>query len=347
MISIRKYLDRSASDEVLREAFLALVESLIATMQARVLVTDSEEHTWFCTSLEQLRKRLREDSSTAGVEVVSALLSKTVDDHWTKISRQTQSREEELKRIINLLTEGASQLDSVNKGFYLQLRNAVSSFENISQMEDITYMRKKLSEQVSTLQEAVSRQEVVSHDTIGRLQQELDQAHQQIATLAMAASHDGLTRLPARQECEKAIRKRVEAEQPFIVAMAVVDRLDLINLRYGAETGDDVLRKFAKSLREQLPRRLFVGRWGGPAFIAIFDHVSTTEARATLQKVLSVIASDAVEVRTRGSGLLHIVSKLAAHQWQPGQAAEKVVRVVDLFCASQSPDTAEDEVAPS
>ncbi len=283
MISIRKYLERSANDEAVRSSFLAMIESLGAALQGRTLVIDSEEHTWFCTSLDRLSKRLREDSSPGNVEVVSALLAKTVEDHWAKLSRQIQNREEELKRIINLLTESAVQLDSENKGFYLQLRNAVSSFENISQMEDITYMRKKLSEQVTTLQEAVSRQEVVSRDTIGRLQGELDEAHKQIATLAGAASHDGLTRLPGRGECERAIRERVENDLPFCAALVVIDRLDLINLRYGAETGDDVLRKFAKSLRERLPQRIFLSRWGGPAFVAVFDNVPGSEARTTMQ----------------------------------------------------------------
>ena len=203
LISIRKHLERLSGEERLRKGFLRLFNSIIATTRERILVTDAEDHAWFCASLDSLQKRLQEDPSPGNIEVVTARLAKTLEDHWVKLTSHTHHREEELKRIINLLAEGAGRLDVEHKTFYLALRNAVQNFQNISQIEDITYMRKRLSEQVAHLEEAVSRQEGASLGTISRLQQELDEAHKQIAVLTQSTSHDQLTRLPARRDCER------------------------------------------------------------------------------------------------------------------------------------------------
>ena len=62
-----------------------------------------------------------------------------------------------------------------------------------------------------------------------------------------------------------------------------------------------------------------------------------------MQKLLAAIAAEPYEVNTKGSGLLHITSKFAVHQWIPGQTPEKVLRLVDVFCASQRIDTEEEE----
>src|SRR5713226_3210033 len=98
-----------------------MVDSIFTITRERVPVADAEEHTWFCASLEGLQVRLREDSSPGNVEIISALLNKTLEDHWAKLSQQTRHREEELKRIINLLAESAAQLDGDNKNFYITL----------------------------------------------------------------------------------------------------------------------------------------------------------------------------------------------------------------------------------
>lgn len=334
MISIRKHLERLSGEEHVRKAFLGMVDSFLTITRKRVPVADAEEHAWFCASLENLQARLQEDPSPTNVEVVSALLNKTLEDHWVKLSQQTKHREEELKRIISLLAESAAQLDGEHKAFYLSLRKTVQNFQSISQMEDVTYMRKKLSEQVSHLQETVHRHETASGDAVARLRHELDEAHKQIATLMQATSEDQLTRLPARAQGEKKMLDLIEAGEGFCVAMAVIERLDLINLRYGPEYGDDVLRKFAKRVRELLPKRVFLCRWGGPAFVAFVDQLTAGEVRAMFDRTLDTIAAEPLEVHIRGGGMVHITARFAVHSWTEIQTPERVIRIVDGFCFS-------------
>jgi len=335
VISIRKHIERLAGDDDLRNAFLEMVGSLFSTTRDRMLVTDPTEHAWFCTNLEALEKRLVADPKPKNIGVVSALLNKTLADHWTRLAHQAGHREEELKRIINLLAEGAGRLDTTNNEFYKELRTTVQTFQNLSQLEDLTYMRKKLSEQVTELQETVQKRERAASEAILRLQSELGQAQHQVAQLVRAESEDRVTRLPARAEALKLIGDRIESRQPFTVAVAVIERLDVINLRHGADCGDDVLREFAKKLRDQLPQSAAVCRWGGPAFVAMLEHIGAAEARLLVQKILASIAVQPFEMHSKGKGLLHITSKYSFYEWAEGETVDKVARVIEAFCASQ------------
>ncbi len=334
MISIRKHLEWLAGEEQLRKAFLEMLASLFSITRDRTLVTDPAEHGWFCANLDALEKRLADDPKPNNIRVVSALLNKTLADHWTRLAHQAGHREEELKRIINLLAEGSGRLDTTNKEFYKELRTTVQSFQDLSQLEDLTYVRKKLSEQVEHLQETVHRRERVSNEAILHLRSELDQAHHQIARLVRAESADQVTRLPARDEALKTMGDLIDSRQPFTVAVAVVERLELINLRYGADCGDDVLREFAKKLRDQLPDRVPVCRWGGPAFVAMLEHLAAAEARFMVQKILAGVSSQPFEMRAKSSGLLHITSKYSIHEWVEGESVDKLANMINAFCAS-------------
>ena len=345
MISIRKHLDRLSGEDKVRSSYRRMLEAIVNTTREHILVADAEDHTWFCTSLENFLDRLREDASVTNVEVVGALITKTLADHYSKLARQTDTREQELKRIINLLAESASRLDHENKQFYTQLRQTVQSFQSLSQLEDITFLRKKLTDQVTQLQESVGRQEMVSGNLVTRLQGELDEARKEIATLAQAAATDPLTQLPTRHAAEKLIQECVARDEPFSVGMCVIERLDLINLRYGAQLGDTVLRRFSNALKAQLPKRVFLCRWGGPAFVIIVEHTSAADLKANLQKILAGIASHPVEAEGRASGMFHITSRYAVHQWLAGQSPEKIVGLIHLFCLSEKIEGGEESPA--
>ncbi len=335
MISIRKHIERLSGEDKVRRSYRRLVESILNTTRESILVTDAEEHSWFSASLENFIDRLREDGSVTNVEVINALVTKTLADHYGRLHRQTETREQELKRIIHLLTETAARLDHENRQFYLELRQSVQNFQNISQIEDISYLRKKLSEQVAHLENALGRQEGSAGSLVVRLQAELDAARKELEALSQGSVTDALTQLPTRRVAEKLIRELVERGDAFCVAMAVVERLDLINVRYGNVVGDAALRRFASTLKGHLPSRTFLCRWGGPAFVLIDEGATAGELKAALQKILAGIASQPVEAEGRTSGLFHVTSRYAVHQWLTGQSAEKIINLINVFCLAQ------------
>jgi len=345
MISIRKHLDRITGEDRQRRAFLALTDQLFLVLRQRIPVADTAGHSQFCESLRSLQKRLEEDSNPSGIEVVSALLSKTLTDYWGQLANQIRDREQELKRIIHLLTEGAARLDAENKQFYIDLRSAVQDFESISQLEDIVYLRRKLGEQIGQVRDSVRRQEAASASTISGLQAELKQARRQIVTLTRDVAAELLARLPARPAAEGLLRELSQNGQ-LTTAVLVLERLDLISQRYGADHADEALIHFARQLREKLPPAIVLAWWTGPAFLGVAPKSPASDVRLLLQSILAEIAADPIEVRSKGVGLIRLTARSAVRQWDRPEA-EAIIRTIEKFSAA--PEAAEppgDKVPP-
>ena len=87
------------------------------------------------------------------------------------------------------------------------------------------------------------------------------------------ALHDSLTGLfnryaltPVIEEAENIANAK---QSTFSVAIADLDHFKQINDTYGHDTGDYVLREFAKILQEESPENTVVGRWGGEEFLIV------------------------------------------------------------------------------
>ncbi len=103
------------------------------------------------------------------------------------------------------------------------------------------------------------------------------------------AVHDPMTglfnRLKLDREMENNWRWCVEKSKPISVAIMDLDHFKIVNDTYGHLTGDDVLREFAKLLRNNTCKESHVlGRYGGEEFVIIMpdaDHERAVECAVT------------------------------------------------------------------
>lgn len=68
-----------------------------------------------------------------------------------------------------------------------------------------------------------------------------------------------------------------------------LDDFKLINDKYGHNTGDAVLKEFAQALRLHTREGDVVARWGGEEFVLLLKHVSLSQAKACVSKLLEVV----------------------------------------------------------
>jgi diguanylate cyclase (GGDEF)-like protein len=78
-----------------------------------------------------------------------------------------------------------------------------------------------------------------------------------------AAHHDSLTQLPNRLSFSESVTDAIEDGEPFVLAVANVDRLGSVNDALGHHNGDELLRHVGTKLSEGLARNEFVARLGG------------------------------------------------------------------------------------
>ncbi len=130
---------------------------------------------------------------------------------------------------------------------------------------------------------------VVAPELITRIFNRLERAR----LLREQAEIDTLTGLPNRhrssQDIDKLIYLASQYQQPFCMAVVTLDKLSQINRDYGHRLGDQMLRKLAHLLRQELRNEDVVSRWNGAEFIIGMYGLSRGEAIDWLALVLELL----------------------------------------------------------
>jgi diguanylate cyclase len=78
--------------------------------------------------------------------------------------------------------------------------------------------------------------------------------------------------------------------QPSTLLLADLDNLKQINDRFGHQSGDEALRRFADCLVRNFPRRSdFIARYGGDEFVAILPQTPATQSERLAQRFLQAV----------------------------------------------------------
>ena len=91
------------------------------------------------------------------------------------------------------------------------------------------------------------------------------------STVQRQALVDTLTGLANRRLCEAALGKEIGRAdrfgEPFSLIVGDIDDFKRVNDRYGHQTGDEVLKEFARALQETVRDIDLAARWGGEEFV--------------------------------------------------------------------------------
>ncbi|MCL6623850.1 MAG: diguanylate cyclase [Fimbriimonadales bacterium] len=138
---------------------------------------------------------------------------------------------------------------------------------------DITELRlreKELAEKITELNQA---------------REALERANQRLASLATI---DALTGIPNRRALDDqllAVMSETKRGKTFCLALIDLDHFKNINDEWGHDTGDEVLKKFARILRHSVRRADFIARYGGEEFAVIFPHTPLPQAISICERI--------------------------------------------------------------
>ncbi len=128
--------------------------------------------------------------------------------------------------------------------------------------------------------------------------------------LTYLAYHDSLTGLPNRRYFEKCLREAIEKlnmeEKYFSLLFFDIDDFKYINDQCGHETGDQVIKEFAKRVQAIVGNDGVASRLGGDEFIVILKHVkSEVDVKKFIYKIqqatMETIITDKKEITITSS----------------------------------------------
>ncbi len=121
--------------------------------------------------------------------------------------------------------------------------------------------------------------EAEEHAYLVALERALERSEKRVREL----SHDGVTRLPTRLQCDEHVadawHRTLRSGGRFGVMIIDADNFKRINDELGHSAGDDALRRIAGAIRASVRRADFVGRWGGDEFIVVMEGASAEGIR--------------------------------------------------------------------
>ena len=108
--------------------------------------------------------------------------------------------------------------------------------------------------------------------------------------LSEKAYIDLATGIPNKNKCKEMLSSPLSVTVPTAVYMLDLNDLKLVNDTLGHEMGDLMIMNFAKLLRQSVPKRHFVGRFGGDEFIVIAENIADkNEAEKLLKKIHNIV----------------------------------------------------------
>lgn len=93
------------------------------------------------------------------------------------------------------------------------------------------------------------------------------------------------TGLPNKSKCEEMLNKYEYITEPMGFVMFDLNNLKCANDTYGHAVGDQLITNFARLLRNAIPAKDFVGRYGGDEFIAIITQTTKNEILKIMDEV--------------------------------------------------------------
>ncbi|MFS0556755.1 diguanylate cyclase [Brevibacillus sp. 179-C9.3 HS] len=151
--------------------------------------------------------------------------------------------------------------------------------------------------------------------------------------LAHDARTDPLTGLTNRRTLEETMHQWIEEQTSFSIIMMDLDRFKSINDTYGHQSGDEVLKHFAKIISSSLRPDDVSCRVGGEEFVVLVSHARADEAYQVAERIRHTL-----ETSTNPIGQPLTVSQGIAHYPSHSDSAEELMHMADeaLYKAKRS-----------
>lgn len=115
---------------------------------------------------------------------------------------------------------------------------------------------------------------------------------ERVRKLSREASVDPLTNVLNRRGLLQELDALTEQETTGALALVDMDHFKLVNDQLGHDTGDRVLRDFARVLSSTVRQTDFVARWGGEEFLVYFRGATEAQAQSVLMRIAERIRNE-------------------------------------------------------
>lgn len=333
MISLKSYLFRETGEEA-ESAYRRMIGLFLQGIALHAVEGDRVDYERFRADLEKSERSLTPEVPISEVFLIVGGALRALEDYNRRTGRFVRRQSMELQNIVSMLTETVISIGAHSEHSVSRLQDIEKSLERASELEDIQILKHRLGECLEAVREEAKRQKIEGQKTIDVLQEQLDTSRECSNSLHLR-DIDPATGLPGRQEAQRALEGAVATPAGKYLLIAVVNRVQAVNARFGYSIGDRILGAFAERFVKGLSARDQAFRWQGPSIIAVLERAERIErVRAEIRQFADTKLDKTVEVGSR-TVLIPISASWSLFPVAPPLAG--LLKKLETFTAAQAP----------
>ena len=339
-LSLKKHFDGPSPE--LTSALLQLCQLLMRSMRLHVVRGEELAVQRFQSAVLALEKRVGAKPEAPEVLLVAGEAARTFEEFCHHTNRFLQVQSGELATMMGMLTATVTSISMASQTAVDQLSKVEKRLERISYSSDLPRLKMELADCLALVREEAFRQREQNAATIHTLQRGVSDTRQRIADVAMTepekqrepTMRDAATNLAGRADAEDAL-VQARSRKNMYAAVLPVDRLALVNSRFGSQSTDVVVKYFAGYLQSHLHGKDTLFRWSANSFLALVER---EQPQDSVRADLSRFASAKLELTLEHHGreiLLPVHSTWVLFAAAEGRTHNELVAKIDGFLKSE------------
>ena len=248
----------------------------------------------FKSRLDGLMSRLEEGDTSSRFRAALEDEKAGIMEFIAREQAYFDEREQELKKIIELLMEGIKQMVGDNREFTARVEESNHKIETVTNLDDIRKIRETIKSEVHEMRRVIVEKQSKERCQVDSLTREVDGLRTDLEKAEIASLTDGLTGAENRLSFDRKVKDLVERSlvtyAPFSLLLCDLDNFKSINDNYGHPVGDRVLKAFVQECRNVFRKEDVIARYGGEEFAIILHNAPQKVAMKRAQALCKSVA---------------------------------------------------------
>jgi diguanylate cyclase (GGDEF)-like protein len=297
-------VDLKDSSEPSAEQSRWLIQRLLSLLSSMAAAGNSDKAAVFRNDLAAVSKTIVNPLPGESVDTASRKCLALCQDFFQRADSYRVSNEGTYEELIDLLRDALRSLVG-EASFEGMVITSTARFREMVEIEDVFDLKKRMVEELHTLERTVREQRANRDNTIHKLtertqslEHRLTRTRERLSLTLAESSLDPLTRLANRRHFDLQLATWMEPqarEHPFALAMFDIDNFKKVNDAHGHQVGDRVLRGIARTLRQVTRDEDVLARYGGEEFVLLLRNFPVDKAVDRCGQILRAVAAQTFE----------------------------------------------------
>lgn len=258
-------------------------------------------------------------------------LKSDVNDRMSNVSERMHARIEAVHEAIDAAMTTANAYSGSLQSASGDLERDISAAAMKALADRLLVETRRMQETNRSLEEKLQ----ASRDDISSLQRDLDDVRRE-------SMLDPLTKIANRKSFDEGMEVAIAAasggKDPLCLMLIDIDHFKNFNDTYGHQTGDQVLRLVAMTLKSNIKGKDLAARYGGEEFVAILPSTDMEGAVIVAENIRKAIQAKELLKRSTNEKLGRITASFGVAVFRPSDTAASLIERADrcLYAAKHA-----------